>query len=113
MSYEENVAEQIYRALVQWVPPKSQRCLKKVVVKCDRLDDLDPHKLATAWQQAAQGPAYRNSFVELHRENSKAVCPHCRFTFDLSEETRCCSRCGCEQFKIVHDPITIETYELE
>jgi len=113
MLHEQQLAEKLYRILQTYLPPDSSRRLRKIVVRCGQLDKVDSDRLGRCWHAVAAGPAYQASHIELHYDPPGAKCTDCNHAFELSEDTSCCPRCGCEQFVIVHQPPTLETYELE
>jgi len=113
MSYERRLAQRIYSILQQYVPAEDSRRLRKVVVRCGEMDALDADRLAASWPEVAVGPAYRDSYIELHRDEAEARCVHCNHVFPVADRTSACPRCGHEQFSIVHQPPRIETFVLE
>lgn len=113
MTYEQTLAEKIYQIMKEELTPSANGRLRKVTVRCDSMEELDINRLNAHWHEVARDPIYESSYIEVHHDPPFGRCSLCNEEFELSDDTARCPHCHHEQFKIVHDPPTIETYELE
>jgi Zn finger protein HypA/HybF involved in hydrogenase expression len=113
MTPEQELAEGIYRVLLAHVPADHAQPIRKVMLRCVHLENIDEAALFDAWERVAVGPAYAHSRLQINYVDPTAKCLNCAHTFELATGTGRCPRCHAEQFSLVHQPVTIETYELE
>jgi len=113
MTDELTLARKIHEVMGKELGPNRQGRLRKIVVRCDSLATLDPEKLNTSWQKLALEPIYDDSYIEVHMDPPFGKCLMCNQEFELSADTARCPYCHHEQFKVVHELPTIETYEME
>jgi Zn finger protein HypA/HybF involved in hydrogenase expression len=113
MMYEQTLAERIYAIMKDQVSPSGAGRLRKVTLRCDSMESLDVQRLNSFWQAVARDPVYQSSYIEVHHDPPFGRCTLCNQEFELNEETARCPYCHHEQFRVVHEPPTIETYEME
>lgn len=87
--------------------------LRKVVVRCDSTEPIDNAIINAHWRQIAVEPVFAASYIEVHSDPPFGKCLVCNQEFELNSDTSRCPYCHCEQFKIIHGPPAIETYEME
>ncbi len=112
MTYEQILAHKIHDVMKKQLGESSGR-LRKVLVRIDEMENIDVVKLNATWQQIATERVFQSSSVEVHRDPPFGRCALCNQDFELSSDTSRCPYCRHEQFKIIHEPPTIETYEME
>ncbi len=113
MTDEKILARKIYEVMKSQFGLNHEGRLRKIVVRCDSLETIDSSKLNTSWHELAREPIYTASYIELHRDPPFGKCVMCNQEFELSDETARCPYCHHEQFKVLHELPTIETYEME
>ena len=113
MIHEETLAKKIYDVMREQLKNNGEGRLRKIVVRCDSMETVDRVKVNEYWRKVATDPVYIDSHIEIHMDPPFGKCLLCNEEFELSEETARCPRCHHEQFKILHEPPTIETYEME
>jgi len=114
MSEEKMLAQKIHEIMnTELHSVNGRRKLRKIIVRCDDTDMLDIEKLNESWRQVATESIYDASHIELHHDPLFGKCLVCNEEFELDDDTSRCPRCHCEQFKIIHEPPTIETYEID
>jgi Zn finger protein HypA/HybF involved in hydrogenase expression len=88
--------------------------LRKVLVHYDSsTDSLDSAKVNDLWRKIAAEPVFESSHIEIHAESPNGRCLLCNQDFELDSTTLRCPHCHGEQFKVIHEPPMIETYEME
>jgi Zn finger protein HypA/HybF involved in hydrogenase expression len=87
--------------------------LRKISISCDEMGGLNTGLLNNYWQQIATEPVFKSSFIEVHANPPFARCLMCNEEFELDDNTARCPHCHCEQFTVVHELPTIETYEMD
>ncbi|MFA5864678.1 MAG: hydrogenase/urease maturation nickel metallochaperone HypA [Phycisphaerae bacterium] len=113
MTYEQTLVQRIYEIMKGLLAAKSSGRLRKVIVRCDSMESVSIAKLNTCWQEIALEPIFQASHIELHNDPPFGQCNLCNQEFELDEDTARCPHCHHEQFKILHETPTIETYEME
>ncbi|NLE29169.1 MAG: hydrogenase maturation nickel metallochaperone HypA [Phycisphaerae bacterium] len=113
MITEETLVKQIYQVMKHQLAHEKGR-LRKVMIHYDSsADSIDPEKLNRLWKEIAVEPIFESSHIEVHSEAPGGCCLLCNQEFELDATTACCPFCHCEQFKIIHEPPVIETYEMD
>ncbi len=114
MTYEETLARKIYEIMKDELRSvNGGRRLRKVIVRCDTTEELDTAKLNSHWRDLASEPIYGGSHIEIHHDPPFGKCVLCNQEFELNEDSSRCPYCHHEQFRIIHEPPTIETYEID
>jgi Zn finger protein HypA/HybF involved in hydrogenase expression len=87
--------------------------LRKISISCDEMGGLNTALLNDCWHRIATEPVFKSSFIEVHANPPFARCLMCKEEFELDDNTARCPHCHCEQFTVVHELPTIETYEMD
>jgi Zn finger protein HypA/HybF involved in hydrogenase expression len=110
---EQTLAEKIHEVMLHQIAREKGR-LRKVMIHYDpSIDSIDTIKLNEIWQEIAVEPVFKSSHIEVHAESPGGHCTLCNQEFELDTTTSRCPFCHCEQFKIIHEPPVIETYEMD
>jgi Zn finger protein HypA/HybF involved in hydrogenase expression len=109
---EETLARKIHEVMTNELASAHGR-LRKVVIRCESIGVPDAVLLNEHWRRIATEPVFESSFIEVHADPPFGRCALCHLEFEIDEETSRCPKCSCEQFTLVHEPPTIETYEME
>ena len=110
MVNEQTLAQKIYQIMKEQF---THGRLRKVVIRCDSMNQMDVSRLNSYWHQIATDLNFQSSHIEVHHDPPFGKCLVCNEEFELSDETARCPRCRHEQFRIIHESPTIETYETE
>jgi Zn finger protein HypA/HybF involved in hydrogenase expression len=109
---EQTLAKKIHEVMKQQLVNGEGR-LRKVLIRCDEMGRLDAGRLNDHWHQIATEPIFESSFIEVHADPPFGRCVLCKEEFELDDNTSRCPHCHCEQFTVVHELPTIETYEMD
>ena len=113
MINEKTLVGKIYEVMKHQLASETGR-LRKVMIHYDpSVDSIDSIKINELWQEIAVEPIFESSHIEVHSEPPGGRCLLCNQEFELDSNTSRCPFCHCEQFKIIHEPPVIETYEMD
>jgi Zn finger protein HypA/HybF involved in hydrogenase expression len=110
---EQALVKRVYEVMKRQLG-NTQGHLRKVLIHYDSsTDSFDSAKINELWQEIAIEPVFESSHIEIHAESPNGRCLLCNQDFELDSTTLRCPHCHCEQFKVIHDPPMIETYEMD